>query len=214
VIVRSVNVGLPRSVQGPHGLVVTGIYKTPVAGRVRVRKLNVDGDGQADPRVHGGVDKAVYVYAADHYSYWRSELGRDLAWGEFGENLDVDDGCREDDIAIGDTLRAGTVLLQVTGPRLPCAKLGLRFGDAGMIRRFLSSGRTGFYARVLEEGDVAAGDAVVIESRDVAAVPVSEVTRLYTRDRDDVAAIRRLLGATGLDPSWRQHFEQRLAGGA
>ncbi len=161
--------------------------------------------------MHGGPDKAVYVYSAEHYPAWCDELGGDLPWGAFGENLDVD-GCLEDEICLGDTIRVGTALVQVNEPRLPCHKLGIKFGDAGMIRTFLDSGRTGFCGRVLEEGEVGAGDVFAIVERDPARVPVSEVTRLYTRDRADLAAIRRLLGVAALGDGWRQHFEKRLAG--
>jgi MOSC domain-containing protein YiiM len=205
----SLNVGTPREVTTGKGVVATGIFKTPVAGRVRLRFLNLDGDRQADLTVHGGADKAVYVYSADYYPAWQAELGRELPWGAFGENLDVD-GCLEDDMCVGDTIGAGTSLLQVTEPRLPCFKLGIKFGDAGMIKTFLDRGRTGFYVRVLAEGDIGAGDAFTVVERDAGRVPVSEITRLYTRDRGDVAAIRRVLGVAALGTGWRQHFEKRL----
>jgi len=206
----SVNVGTPRQVTAGDGVVTTGIFKTPVAGRVRLQTLNLDGDRQADLTVHGGPDKAVYVYSAEHYPAWCDELGGELPWGAFGENFDVD-GCLEDEICLGDTIRAGTALLQVTEPRLPCYKLGIKFGDPGMIKTFLDSGRTGFYGRVIEAGEVGAGDVFTIVERDSARVPVSEVTRLYTRDRGDLAAIRRVLGVAALGGGWRQHFEKRLA---
>ncbi len=209
----SVNVGIPREIVVGDTVVTTGIFKTPVAGRVPLRTLNLDGDRQADLTVHGGPDKAVYVYSADHYPAWCDELGGELPWGAFGENLDVD-GCLENEICLGDTIRAGTALVQVTEPRLPCYKLGIKFDDPGMIKTFLERGRTGFYVRVLEAGEVGAGDTFAVTDPDPARVPVSEILRLYTRDRGDLAAIRRVLGVTALGAGWRQHFEKRLAGAA
>lgn len=171
----SVNVGLPREVDWRGERVRTGIWKEPVAGPVRVRKLNLDGDGQADPAVHGGPAKAVYVYPSEHYELWRAELDLpDLAWGSFGENLTTA-GLSEATVRIGDRLRIGTVELQVTRPRLPCYKLGIRFGRPYLLRRFLESGRTGFYLAVLQEGHLAAGDAVEFVASSEKGPTVAEV---------------------------------------
>lgn len=171
----AVNVGLPREVQWRGKTVRTSIYKSPVAGPVRVGKLNLDGDGQADLEVHGGAGKAVYAYPSEHYAYWREALDRaDLAWGAFGENLTTA-GFTEASVRIGDRLRAGSVELEVTRPRLPCFKLGIRFGRADMVERFLRSGRTGFYLSVIREGQLAAGDAVELIARAEGAETVAEV---------------------------------------
>ena len=208
--VRSVNVGLPRDVEWRGRLVSTGIFKEPVDGPVAVAGINLDGDEQADLELHGGRDKAVYVYPAEHYSYWEKELGRALPWGAFGENLTVEGMPDEDEVAIGDRLRIGTARFVVTQPRLPCFKLGIRFNDAGMVRRFLEAARTGYYLRIETAGQLEAGDDVELVARDAAAVPVSEVTRLATRDRYDAAGLRRVLGVDALADVWRPYFEELL----
>src|SRR6266851_1777434 len=160
----SVNVGLPRDVISKGRLVTTGIFKEPVEGRVRLRTLNLDGDRQADLKVHGGIDKAVYAYPAEHYDYWRSELpGVELPWGMFGENFTVE-GMLESGVNIGDEFRIGSAELVVTQPRLPCYKLAVKFGRDDIIKRFLGSGRTGFYFAVLKEGEVGAGDSIELLS--------------------------------------------------
>ena len=199
----SVNVGRPRQVSWRGRLVETSIFKEPVEGRVRVARLNLAGDEQADLRVHGGPDKAVYAYPAEHYARWAEELGHELPFGMFGENLTVEGLPFEDEIAIGNRYRAGSALLEVAQPRLPCFKLGIRFGDQGMLKRFLRSGRTGYYLRVVEEGEVGAGDGVELVSRDPDGVPVSEITRVFAGARDDRAAIERLLRAPALPADWR-----------
>jgi MOSC domain-containing protein YiiM len=209
--VVSVNVGLPRRVVWRQTEVTTGIFKEPVDGPVRVGGLNLDGDRQADLTVHGGADKAVYLYLAEHYPYWQEELGRTLSWGAFGENLTVAGAPPEDEVCIGDRLRVGTAELVVTQPRLPCFKLGLRFGDPHMVGRFLDAGRSGYYLRVAKEGEVAAGDEIELLERHPAGVPVAEITRLFARDREDAAAVRRVLAVDALPADWRPFFEQQLA---
>ena len=162
----SVNVGRPRTVTWRGRSVTTAIFKDPVPGRVPVRQLNLKGDGQADLSVHGGTDKAVYVYSAEHYADWRRELADlELPWGMFGENLTVE-GLREDDVCVGDRLRFGSAEGLVTQPCLPCYKLGVRFGRDDIVKRFLASGRTGFYLAVTREGDVGVGDPVEVLARD------------------------------------------------
>src|SRR6266849_9027002 len=180
--VVSINAGLPREVEWRGKSVRTSIFKQPVAGRVRVERLNVEGDRQADLTVHGGADKAVYAYPAEHYAFWREELpGMDLPWGAFGENFTTE-GLIEDGVRIGDRLRAGSAELVVTQPRLPCFKLGVRFGRPDMVKRFLRSGRTGFYMAVLQEGEVEAGDSVEVVARDEHAVTVADIVALYVAD--------------------------------
>ncbi len=202
------NVGLPREVDWRGEVVTTGIFKEPVTGPVRAAGINLDGDRQADLSVHGGHDKAVYVYPAEHYPYWQEELGRELPWGMFGENLTVDGAPLESELGVGDRLRIGSAEFFVVQPRLPCFKLGIRFDDPGMVRRFLRAGRSGYYLRIASEGEVAAGDRIDIVASDPAGVPVSEITRLFTRDRDDIEAIRRLLAVDKLPDEWRAYFEQ------
>ena len=184
-MLRSVNVGIPKPLATRKGDVLSGIVKSPVAGRVRVRRLGLGGDGQADLSVHGGPDKAVYAYSHDHYPLWASELGRtDLGPGAFGENLTVD-GMLEGDVRIGAIYRIGTAVLQVTQPRSPCFKLVAHFGLPDFARTFLASGRSGFYLRVLEEGEVGAGDAIERISSPPTALSVLEDSRRRTAAKGD-----------------------------
>ncbi len=211
--VVSVNVGLPREVMWHGRTVTTGIFKQPVEGRVALRKLDLDGDRQADLSVHGGKDKAVYCYPAAHYGYWKKELpGRELPMGMFGENFTTD-GLVEDSVHLGDRFSVGSAEVVVTQPRLPCYKLGIRFQSDDMVRRFLASGRTGFYLAVKREGEVGAGDELKVISRDENAVPVSEITRLYVAKRygeDDVRSVRRALQVATLPESWKGYLRERL----
>jgi MOSC domain-containing protein YiiM len=209
--VVSVNVGLPRTVRWKGRDVTTGIFKKPVEGRIPLRRLNLDGDRQADPSAHGGAAKAVYAYPVEHYASWREQLGNELPFGAFGENLTVERWPLEEDVAVGDRFRIGTAELVVTQPRLPCYKLGLRFGREDMVKRFLASRRTGYYLAVEVEGDVAAGDVVEILARHPARTPVAEITRVYASDRDDLATIERLVAVDALPDDWRTYFEKKLA---
>ena len=177
--VISVNVGLPREVEWHGRKVRTSIWKTPKSGRVRVGALNLDGDAQSDLTVHGGREKAVYVYPSEHYAFWHAELERDLTWGSFGENLTTE-GLLESEVRIGDILRIGSAEFMITQPRLPCFKLGIRFGDDRMIKRFLLSGRSGFYLAVLREGDVGAGDTMQFTARSSNTPSVTDVVARYT----------------------------------
>jgi MOSC domain-containing protein YiiM/ferredoxin-NADP reductase len=208
--VISVNVGLPRTAQWKGKAVSTGIFKAPVSGRIHLRTLNFDGDRQADLSVHGGPDKAVYVYPAEHYAYWHRELpGTTLSWGMFGENLTTE-GLQEDTLKIGDRFRIGSTEVVVTQPRIPCFKLGLRFGRDDIVKRFLASGRAGFYCRVVAEGEVAADDAIVMVESAVDSVTVPEVTRLYAHDKDDLGGLRRIVGVAALPDDWRDYFEEQI----
>lgn len=167
--VLSVNVGLPRQVEWRNAVVATAIHKVAVTGPVEVRRLNLAGDRQADLSVHGGPDKAVYAYPSEHYAFWREELpGVALPWGAFGENLTVE-GLTETELRVGDVLRIETAEFVVTQPRLPCFKLNARFQRPDMVKRFLRSGRTGFYLAVVTEGQLAAGDAIELLPTDRSA---------------------------------------------
>jgi len=190
--------------------VTTSIFKAPVSGRVRVNRLNLAGDEQSDLTVHGGVDKAVYVYPSEHYQYWR-ELLPDfpLPWGAFGENFTTD-GLFEEDIRIGDRLGIGSAEFEATQPRMPCFKLGIRFDRADMVKRFLRSGRSGFYLRVLKEGAVSAGDAVTFIARDEHAVSVADVVSLYVADDSNQDLLRRASHLPALPEDWRDYFRKRL----
>ena len=208
--VISINVGLPREVPWRGKTVSTAIFKSPVEGPVKLRTLNLDGDGQADLSVHGGPNKAAYAYPAEHYEFWRGELSdMDLMWGHFGENFTTR-GLVEENVHIGDTFRVGSALVKVTQPRLPCYKLGIRFGRADMVKRFLASRRTGFYFAVLEEGTVQAGDSFTYVERSTHGISVADIARLYAFDKDDWATMRRVVEVKALSKSWRGYFEQRL----
>ena len=206
----SINVGLPREVQGRGKMVTTSIFKAPVAGRVRVGRLNVEGDRQSDLTVHGGAEKAVYVYPSEHYAFWREALpGVALPWGAFGENFTTE-GLLEDGIHIGDRLRIGSADFTVTQPRMPCFKLGIRFERADIVKRFLKSGRTGFYLSVSREGEVAAGDAVTLTAHDEKAISVTDIVKLYTADGENQELLRRASKLPALPEGWRDYFRQRL----
>jgi MOSC domain-containing protein YiiM len=206
----SVNVGLPKEVPWKGQRVLTGIFKEPRAGRVPLRTLNLDGDAQADLSVHGGADKAVYAYPMEHYAFWRGELpGMDLPWGMFGENFTTE-GLSEDTLFIGDRFRIGTAQLVVTEPRMPCYKLGLKFGRDDILKRFLASGRTGFYLAVEQEGEVGAGDRIEPLARDRHGVTVADITRAYAKDRNDMSLLRRVVEVEALPESWRGFFQHRL----
>ena len=206
----SINVGLPREVSWKGKTVSTGIYKSPVEGPVKLTTLNLDGDGQADLSVHGGPDKAVYAYPAEHYGFWREELSdSELSWGAFGENFTTQ-GLLEEDLNIGDTFRIGSAVVRVSQPRMPCYKLGIRLGRADIVKRFLASRRSGFYLSVLEEGTVQAGDTFVYVERDTRELSVADVLRIYAFDKNDWATIRRAVELDSLAESWRSYFQERL----
>jgi MOSC domain-containing protein YiiM len=209
----SVNTGLPREVTW-HGInVTTGIYKQPVEGRIALRKLNLDGDRQADLTVHGGEFKAVYCYPFAHYDYWKKELpARELPMGSFGENFTTD-GLLEDSVHLGDRFAIGSAEVIVTQPRLPCYKLGVRFQSDDMVKRFLASGRMGFYLAVSREGEVGAGDEIKVIARDPNAALVTEITRLYMAKRygnEELASVRRALQVMALPESWKAYFRERV----
>lgn len=209
----SVNVGQPRLVMRNDEPVSTGIFKEPVAGRVMLRTLNLDGDRQSDLSVHGGPDKAVYAYPSEHYEFWKRELpDMNLPWGMFGENFTTE-GMFETEVHIGDRLRIGSAELMVTQPRMPCYKLGIRFGRADIIKRFLVSERSGFYLSVHKEGEVGAGDEVVPVQKNASGVRVVDVMRLYSSDKQNVDLMRQAIATEGMPADWRDYFEERLEAG-
>src|SRR2546426_4167504 len=196
--VISVNVGLPRAVAWKGRTVVTGIFKEPVEGRIAVRRLNLEGDRQADLTVHGGPEKAIYVYPAEYYPFWREQFPEmDLPWGMFGENLTVA-GLLDETVHIGDHFQVGSAHLVVTQPRLPCYKLGIKFGRDDILKRFLQSGMTGFYFAVLKEGEVAAGDSISLLHRDEHQIKVADIVRLYRQDKYNLDLMRRVVAVGAL----------------
>jgi MOSC domain-containing protein YiiM len=209
--ILSVNVGLPRQFVSDGKSVTTGIYKSPVHGRVTVARLNLQGDGQADLSVHGGPNKAVYAYPSEHYAYWQRELpGVEMPWGIFGENLTLE-GLLEDEAHIGDHFRMGTAILMVTQPRLPCYKLGIRFGRDDMPERFLSSRRSGFYFGVVKEGELGERDTIEPIHQDRNLISVSEILHLcYGDGHQDSQLVERALKVEALSPNWRKRVIKRV----
>jgi MOSC domain-containing protein YiiM len=206
----SIQVGRPQLVMRNGEAVSTAIFKQPIEGRVMLRTLNLDGDGQADLSVHGGPTKAVYVYPSEHYEFWRQEFPEtDLPYGMFGENFTVS-GFSETTLNIGDEYRIGSAVVMVTEPRMPCYKLGIRFGRSDIIKRFLVSERSGFYLAVLREGEVGAGDEFLLIKRNEPSVTVNEVVRLYSREKGNVELLRRAVTVEALPESWRSYFKDRL----
>ncbi|BBO71441.1 molybdenum cofactor biosynthesis protein [Desulfosarcina alkanivorans] len=206
----SVNVGMPKTVEHLGRKVSTGIFKSPVDGRVMVRKLNVDGDGQADLTVHGGVYKAVYAYDLENILYWQRVLDRDdIGFGHFGENFTVEE-MPDDRIHIGDVFRVGSALLEVTQPRVPCFKMEMKMDLPGFSRQFITSGRLGFCFRVLEEGEVGAGDEIELITTGPGKITVWDFARLYFFDYDNLEKIRRLIRIPAVPPDWVRVFEEIL----
>lgn len=208
--VLSVNVGQPRAVVWKGRMVVTGIFKEPVAGRIAVRQLNLEGDRQADLTVHGGPGKAIYAYPAEYYPFWREQFPEmEIPWGMFGENLTVE-GLLDETVHIGDHFQVGTAHVVVTQPRLPCYKLGLKFGRDDILKRFLQSKLTGFYFAVLKEGEVAAGEPIKLLHRDEHKVKVADITRLYREDKRNLDLLRRVVAVQALPEAWLEYFLRRL----
>jgi MOSC domain-containing protein YiiM len=204
----SVNVGQPREVLVRDRVVLTSIFKSPVQGRVAVRQHNLAGDKQADLRVHGGPYKAVYAYASEHYPYWAEQLpNAELPWGAFGENLTLA-GLTEEDAFIGDQFRAGSAVLEITQPRMPCFKMNLRFQRSDMVKRFWQSGYSGIYFGIVEQGELGAGDALELLHRHAEGIRVAEVVRLYKGEIEDEQVLERVLRAP-LRGSWKQEIRER-----
>lgn len=207
--VISLNVGLPRTVYFRGQAVTTGIFKEPIKGRIKIRRLNLDGDKQADLTVHGGPDKAVYAYPAEHYDYWKKRLpNMKLPWGMFGENFTTE-GLLEDQVNIGDVFRIGSSEVVATQPRMPCYKLGVKFGRMDIVKQFMESKLPGIYFRVLKEGEVGPGDAIELISRDANNVTVKDLVQLVTSE-GDMATIRRAVHIKALPEAWRQEFVDYL----
>lgn len=206
----SVNIGLPRVVMNNGEPISTGIFKEPVAGRVMLRTLNLDGDRQADLSVHGGPSKAVYAYPSENYEYWKREFPEmKLPWGMFGENFTTA-GLFEVELKIGDKFEVGSAVVMVTEPRLPCYKLGIKFSRADIVKRFLASERTGFYFAVLKEGEVGAGDRIELIERTQRSVSVNQIVQLYTREKHNTGLLRHAIATEALPESWKKYFQHRL----
>ena len=209
--VLTVSVGKPQIVEvRPEEYVTTAIFKKPVAGRVAVGELNLEGDAQADLTVHGGRSKAVYAYPSEHYEFWKSEFPEmELPHAQFGENLTTE-GLLETEVFIGDKLRIGTAEFVVTEPRMPCYKLGIKFGRTDILRRFLKSRRSGFYLAVLKTGELGGGDEIEFISRDENEVSVTDIVRLYVEDKNDFETMKRAVNVDVLPRGWKEQFRDRI----
>lgn len=211
MIIRSVNVSGLMQVMHRDELVSTGIFKCPITGPVAVKRTQLTGDVQADRINHGGEEKAVYAYPWEHYAHWASELKRnDFALGQFGENLTTE-GLLETELSIGDRIRVGSALLEISQPRQPCFKLGIKMKLPGFPKLFLKSGRVGFYLRVLEEGSLEAGNTISVEPTDQERITVQATNHLRFFDNHNLPEIERALTNTALSDSWRRSFEDFLA---
>jgi MOSC domain-containing protein YiiM len=207
----SVNVALPQEIEINGKPVLTGIYKLPVAGRVWLGKLSLAGDGQADLTVHGGEHQAAYAYPFEHHAHWQTVLERDaLPPGTFGENFTTS-GLLETEVNVGDVFQIGAAVVQATFPRLPCFKFGHKIGRPALIKEFLHSGYSGFYLRVLTEGEVGAGDDIAVLRRDPAGISIRDALGLQRLGEGDAAKLRRALSIESLAPGLRHDFEKRLA---
>ncbi len=209
--VVSVNVGMPRLLAWGGETFKTGIFKSPVQGRVMLRATNLDGDRQADLTVHGGPNKAVYGYPSEHYGFWSGELPDPTrTWGAFGENLTTE-GLLENSVFVGDRFRIGSAVVGVTTPRLPCFKLAAKFRRDDIIQRFLQSGRSGSYFSVVQEGEVGAGDEIEFLGAEKPTLSIAEVNQLYVSKAPDRETLLRSLDVKLLPESWRMRFRARLA---
>lgn len=204
----SVNVGRPRAFDFNGHPATSAIWKTPVTGRVIAHGVNLEGDDQADRQVHGGPDKAIYAYAVEDIRWWEQELGRPLSWGEFGENLTTE-GVDASHAVIGERWEVGTALLEVSQPRVPCWKLGVRMSDPLFPRRFAHALRPGAYLRIVREGDVGVGDEIRIAERPDHNFTVFEVSRIYFDDRQR-ESLERLAAIPQLSESWKEWAKNML----
>jgi len=210
----SLNVARPRLAVYQGATINTGIFKKPVSGRIALRKLNLDGDQQADLTVHGGPYKAVYAYPSEHYEYWRQQLPEmDLSWGIFGENLTTE-GLKEEELHVGDHFRVGSSTVMVRQPRMPCYKLAAKFQRDDIIERFLRSGRSGFYFSVEEEGEIGQGDSFELVSQNHDGITIAEMNRLFVQEKYNRDLLQKAIATSALPETWHQYFLPRLSGPA
>lgn len=206
----AISLGEPRQVEHKQRWISTGIYKEPVAGPVRATRLGLEGDVQIDLENHGGMDKAIYVYSVDNYRFWEEQLGlANLPFGQFGENFSVS-GLLDEAVHIGDRFRIGEIVGQVTQPRVPCFKLGIKLGDPGFVATFAHSGRVGFYLRVLEPGEVQAGDAIVCMEQDPERLNIRDAMLARFPGPHQRAIIEKALRIQALSAAWREDLQKRL----
>ena len=208
--ILSINVSLPEEIDFEGQKVTTGIFKEPIEGRIMLRTLNLDGDKQADLTVHGGPDKAVYAYPIEHYEFWRKVYpDMEMPNGMFGENFTIE-GLMESEVSVGDAFEIGSSKVIATQPRMPCYKLGVKFGRMDVLKKFLASGRSGIYFKVLEEGEVGAGDSIVRIKNDTNRVGIGDIVRLYASDREDIKTMLRAVKVEALPEGWKHYFYEQI----
>ena len=208
--ILSINVSLPKEIDFEGQKVTTGIFKEPIEGRIMLRTLNLDGDKQADLTVHGGPDKAVYAYPIEHYEFWRKVYpDMEMPNGMFGENFTIE-GLMESEVSVGDAFEIGSSKVIATQPRMPCYKLGVKFGRMDVLKKFLASGRSGIYFKVLEEGEVGAGDSIVRIKNDTNRVGIGDIVRLYASDREDIKTMLRAVKVEALPEGWKHYFYEQI----
>src|SRR5918996_1627285 len=208
--ILSVNVSLPKEIDFEGQEVITGIFKEPIEGRIMLRTLNLDGDKQADLTVHGGPDKAVYEYPIEHYEFWRKVYPDiEMPNGMFGENFTTE-GLMEAQVNVGDVFRIGSSKVIATQPRMPCYKLGVKFGRMDVLKKFLASGRSGVYFKVLEEGEVGTGDPIIQIKKDTNRVGISDIVKLYSSDRENIKMMRRAIKVEALPEGWKDYFYEQI----
>jgi MOSC domain-containing protein YiiM len=208
--ILSVNVSLPKEIDFEGQKVTTGIFKKPVERRLMLKTLNLDGDRQADLTVHGGPDKAVYAYPIEHYEYWRKVFPTiEMPNGMFGENFTIE-GLMEKEVSIGDVFQIGSSRVIATQPRMPCYKLGVKFGRMDVLKKFLASGRSGIYFKVSKEGEVGAGDTIEQIGKDPNRISISDIIRLYTSEKEDIESMRRAVKVEALPEGWKHHFLEQI----
>jgi MOSC domain-containing protein YiiM len=207
--ILSLQIGLPRKTNTDSKERFTAFAKQPVTGPAHLTRTGLVGDGVGDPKVHGGPDKAVCCYPFEHYPAWQREIGVALGPAAFGENFTTA-GLTEETVHIGDRFRIGSALVEVSQPRQPCSTLAAMRGRKGFVKEVQDSGRTGFYLRVLQEGDVSPGDAVTLAAADPAAISIAEANRIHRERRHDPAGVRRLLAVPALATAWRDELEKHV----
>lgn len=208
--ILSVNVSIPKEIEFEGQKVTTGIFKEPVEGRIMLRTLNLDGDKQADLTVHGGPDKAVYAYPIEHYQFWRKVYpNTEMPNGMFGENFTIE-GLMESEVSVGDSFEIGSSKVIATQPRMPCYKLGVKFGRMDVLKKFLASGRSGIYFKVLKEGEVGTGDPIIKIKKDTNRVAISDIVRMYASDKEDINMMQRAVKVEALPEGWRDYFLEQI----
>jgi MOSC domain-containing protein YiiM len=207
----SVNIGLPRRVKFENEFVTTGIFKNPVDKRINLKKLNLEGDKQADLTVHGGPDKAVYSYPSEYYGFWKEKFPDiPFNWGIFGENLTTL-GLFESQVNIGDMFQIGTAKVVATQPRMPCYKLGVKFGRMDIIKKFLESGKSGIYFKVVKEGEIGTDDSINLVKKDNNDVTIENIVELVTRDKNNKLLMEKVVKVQDLPPGWKHYFLEKLS---